>query len=478
MNFRVMPSDPIPAQSQNDQDIDRFESGRAIARARLARLSRSDTSYADVFAQQIVHDLVEGRVRLAGRSIPPINVSSHASVAEGLALRRLGPQTSFAAANGLDPKVADSLAERLERRPDGQLTVAPSYGSRAASVEISENAIAYVRSLIDFVLSGVDNCRLVKARISTFSDRRGLINTVGHDATSHGLRSELHVRVETDTMSATFTWVDWGSSGPPSVDPTAVVRQFQSRADLSAAATIDLPDRAALLLPPGWGGIWMHEAVGHLLEADTVLSSLSRLPELIGSRVSSEQVDVVDDGTLNPARVRGGFDDEGVGTSSTALIECGVVVGLLTDRSTALRSGLPVTGNGRRPHFGLPPRPRMTNLLMRPGKLTREDLLSLASPLIVVDTMRHAWLDANDHQMHLDVEDAMLMRGGEPAGRVGSFIASSDPMHLLRGVKGVASDFAIDLHRGYCLKDGAALPVTVGQPSVLIADVAIRSSSG
>jgi predicted Zn-dependent protease len=76
--------------------------------------------------------------------------------------------------------------------------------------------------------------------------------------------------------------------------------------------------------------------------------------------------------------------------------------------------------------------------------------------------------------MHIDVEDATLMRGGEPAGRVGPIIASADPMHLLRSVTGVAGDFAIDLHRGYCLKDGAALPVTVGQPSVLIADVAIR----
>ncbi|HLE55621.1 MAG TPA: TldD/PmbA family protein [Rhodothermia bacterium] len=469
-----MPSDPIPAQSQVDQDLDRFESAGAIARAQLAKLSRSYTSYADVFAQQIVHDLVEGRVRPSPKSIPPIEISCKASVAEGIAVRRLGDQTSFAAANGFDSEAAGSLVDRLDRMPGAHLTVAPSHGSRAASDEISEDATAYVRSLIDCVLSGVDHCRLVKARISTFSDRRALINTSGHEGMSERLRSELHVRVETDTMSATFTWVDWGSSGPPSVDPTAVVGQFQRRAGLSAPTTVDLPDRAALLLPPGWGGIWMHEAVGHLLEADTVPSSLSPVPELVGSRVSSEQVDVVDDGTLNPARVAGDFDDEGVGTSATALIERGVIVGLLTDRSTAVRSGLPLTGNGRRSHFGLPPRPRMTNLVMRPGQLTREDLLSLASPLIIVDTMRRACLDANDHQMHLDIEDGMLVRGGEPAGRVGPIIASADPMHLLRGVKGVANDFAIDLHRGYCLKDGAALPVTVGQPSVLIADVAIR----
>ncbi|HEX9658838.1 MAG TPA: TldD/PmbA family protein [Rhodothermales bacterium] len=471
-----MPSDPIPIPSNDDQDIGRFESGRAVARDRFIKLTRQAASYGDAFAQQIVHDLVEGRVRPSPKSIPPIAISCKASVAEGIAVRRLGDQTSFAAANGFDSEAARSLVEHLDRMPGTQLTVAPSHGSRAASDEISEGGIAYLRSLIDCILSGVDHCRLVKARISTFSDRRSLINTVGHDATSHSLRSELQVRVETDTMVATFTWVDWGSPGPPSVDPTAVVRQFQRRFDLSALPTVDIPDRAALLLPPGWGGIWMHEAVGHLLEADTALTAPARMPELVGSRVSSEEVNILDDGTLDPARVAGGFDDEGVATSSTALIEHGVVVGLLTDRSTALRSGFPVTGNGRRPHFGLPPKPRMTNLLMRPGKLSREDLLSPAGPLIVVDTMRHAWLDANDYQMHLDIEDAMLMLSGEPAGRVGHIIASADPMQLLRSVGGVASDFAIDLHRGYCLKDGAAVPVTVGQPSVLISDVAVRPS--
>ncbi|MFP3944772.1 MAG: TldD/PmbA family protein, partial [Alphaproteobacteria bacterium] len=130
-----------------------------------------------------------------------------------------------------------------------------------------------------------------------------------------------------------------------------------------------------VVLGAGWPGILLHEAVGHGLEGDFNRKKTSAFAGLMGQRVASPGVTVVDDGTLADRRGSLTVDDEGTPTSRTVLIEDGILTGFLQDRMNARLMGVKPTGNGRRESYAHAPMPRMTNTYMLDGQHDPEEIL-------------------------------------------------------------------------------------------------------
>src|SRR5258706_12488439 len=86
-----------------------------------------------------------------------------------------------------------------------------------------------------------------------------------------------------------------------------------------------------VVLGPGWPGILLHEAIGHGLEGDFNRKQTSAFAGLLGQRVASKGVTVVDDGTIPDRRGSLTIDDEGTPSQATTLIEDGVLVGFMQD---------------------------------------------------------------------------------------------------------------------------------------------------
>ncbi|MGA7306773.1 MAG: TldD/PmbA family protein [Rhodothermales bacterium] len=463
-----MASDPNRDRSEEDSHLGRFLSAGDVAASLLPAIAEPDDHYSDAFTQQIVRYSVEGLTTFkAGRQLP-MNLRSKGLLTEGVAFHYLGDRVAFAAANGLTPDLISATARDVETASDLVQTIVPEHTTLPVPPEVGSGLTALVHETADATLSLLEQCRHLRVRIATFDRRSAVANTRSHRGVSVSRRTELHVELQTAAGVVKGTWVDWDEPDQPSFSADEIAMELNQRAARLTLVTDDGPKTAAVLLPPGWGGTWMHEAVGHLLEADTATSDRSALHDRYGNRVTIDAVTIVDDGTLRPSRFVRESDDEGVATTSTTLIDGGIVVGLLTDRVTAAKTGLPLTGNGRRAHFGLPPRPRMTNLLLRPGASNRADMISSCDELVLLDRVGHAWLNAQDGKLYMEIEEASLFRQGRFVRPLGGMVASADPLQLLSDVVGVGTDFAVDLNRGYCLKDGASLPVTIGQPSVLV----------
>ena len=90
-----------------------------------------------------------------------------------------------------------------------------------------------------------------------------------------------------------------------------------------------------VVLGPGWPGILLHEAIGHGLEGDFNRKQTSAFAGLIGQRIGTKGVTVVDDGTILNRRGSLTVDDEGTPSQRTVLIEDGVLVGFMQDRLNA-----------------------------------------------------------------------------------------------------------------------------------------------
>src|SRR5260370_15750171 len=133
-----------------------------------------------------------------------------------------------------------------------------------------------------------------------------------------------------------------------------------------------------VVLGPGWPGVMLHEAIGHGLEGDSTGKKTSDFSGLLGQRVASPGVTIVDDGTLKDRRGSLTVDDEGTPSAYNVLIEDGILRGYMQDRLNARLMGLKPTGNGRRQGFAPAPMPRMTNTYMLAGDRAPPALMASA----------------------------------------------------------------------------------------------------
>ena len=120
----------------------------------------------------------------------------------------------------------------------------------------------------------------------------------------------------------------------------------------------------------------MHEAIGHGLEGDFNRKKSSAFSNLLGKKVASPGVTVVDDGTIPSRRGSLNVDDEGTKSKKTILIDDGILVGYMQDKLNARLMKHKLTGNARRESYAHCPMPRMTNTYMLDGKFKKEEILS------------------------------------------------------------------------------------------------------
>jgi PmbA protein len=128
---------------------------------------------------------------------------------------------------------------------------------------------------------------------------------------------------------------------------------FQLAKDSMNAKSLETRKRRIILRPM---------AVAELLEytlipsfsADNIQRGRSKLKGLIGKTVFGG-VNIVDDATISDGLMSEKFDDEGVMTQKTNLVDDGVLKGFLYDVYTANKDGRESTGNGARAgHTSLP----------------------------------------------------------------------------------------------------------------------------
>ncbi len=123
-------------------------------------------------------------------------------------------------------------------------------------------------------------------------------------------------------------------------------------------------------------GVFVHEAFGHLSESDFVYEN-PRMQEImvLGNRFGSDDLNIMDDGSLAGGLGTHKYDYEGVPTRRNYLIKNGILVGRLHSRETAGKMNEPLSGNARAVEFHHPPIVRMTNTFIDNGKATFADMI-------------------------------------------------------------------------------------------------------
>ncbi len=223
-----------------------------------------------------------------------------------------------------------------------------------------------------------------------------------------------------------------------------------------------------VVLGPGWPGVLLHEAIGHGLEGDFNRKKTSAFAGLMGQRVASPGVTVVDDGTLADLRGSLTIDDEGTPTEYTTLIEDGILKGYMQDRLNARLMRMQPTGNGRRQSYAHHPIPRMTNTYMLAGDKDPAEVIAAAKTGIYAVNFGGGQVDITNGKFVFSCTEAYRIENGKLGAPVkGATLVGNGPDVLTR-VKLIGNDTKLDTGVGTCGKDGQGVPVGVGQPTMLI----------
>ncbi len=208
---------------------------------------------------------------------------------------------------------------------------------------------------------------------------------------------------------------------------------------------------ATVILNPELVGLISHEAIGHTVEADFVLSG-SVAQGKIGQRVASELVTMVDHGNASPhAAGWTPVDDEGTPSQRTEVIKDGILKEYLCDRETASLLGMTPKGNARAYEYSDPPIIRMTNTFIEPGDHRLEELIEETRDGYYLQGAMGGQADANA-EFTFGVEKAWRVVNGELTELLRGVSISGSGFEVLKSVDAVTDDFEFQMGSGYCGK--------------------------
>lgn len=227
-----------------------------------------------------------------------------------------------------------------------------------------------------------------------------------------------------------------------------------------------------VVIDPILSGLFVHEAFGHLSEADMAYENPDLLEVMtIGRRFGPKELQIFDGAAPEGHRGSYHYDDEGTPATTTQLIKDGVLVGRLHSRETAGKLNETATGNARCLNYHYPPLVRMTNTWIEPGKTPVKDLFTD----IKEGVYARNWLGGmtNGEMFTFSAGEAWMIRNGEIAEPVRDVTLSGNVFTTLADIEAIGNDFYWD-ESGGCGKGGqSGLPVGCGGPSLRIKNVIV-----
>lgn len=230
--------------------------------------------------------------------------------------------------------------------------------------------------------------------------------------------------------------------------------------------------KSPVVLGPNVVGVFVHEAFGHLAEADLALSG-GLLASNLGKKLGSDLVTFYDDGTLEGSFGAFKYDDEGIPSQKTLLIKDGVVTGLMHNRDTAQKFNTEPTGNARAEDFRVEPIIRMRCTYMAPRDQTFEELLEGIKSGYYFKSFRGGQASL-DGTFQVGIQEGYEIKNGEVGAPVRNASISGNTLETLHKVDAVGKDFALD--PGRCGKGQTAF-ICDGGPHIRVSEVVVGGSA-
>jgi TldD protein len=193
---------------------------------------------------------------------------------------------------------------------------------------------------------------------------------------------------------------------------------------------------------------------------------------VLGKRLGSDVVNIIDDGSIPGLRGSYRYDDEGVRARKNYLIRDGVLVGRLHSRETAAKMGEAPTGNARAIGYQYQPIVRMSNTYIAKGRASFDEMIGdVKLGLYAMDMV------GGQTAMEMFTFSAAygyMIRDGKLGELVRDVVLTGNVFETMMHIDMVGDTLEFPSGGGGCGKGGQSpLAVGLGGPHVRIQDVVV-----
>ncbi|MFW9818051.1 MAG: TldD/PmbA family protein [Candidatus Thorarchaeota archaeon] len=233
-------------------------------------------------------------------------------------------------------------------------------------------------------------------------------------------------------------------------------------------------------------GTIIHEAFGHACEADLVLNNESILKGMIGNKVASEQVTIVDNPSMGqanrfnlPYELFGSYfvDDEGIPSQKTVIIENGILKNYLHNLETSSRMGVLPNGHGRASVSSERPQVRMGFTYLEPKNWSLEDIIEETRVGILCEDFQYGYTDPTTGNFQFKCRFSYKIENGEKKEIMRDVSLSGMILEVLNKISAIGNEKTFNYSVGICGKGGQRLRVCDGAPYIRMEDITVGGLS-
>ncbi len=229
-------------------------------------------------------------------------------------------------------------------------------------------------------------------------------------------------------------------------------------------------------------GTIIHEAFGHSCEADLVLNNESILAGMIGKKVASEKVTIIDNPSMGQAKrfnlpyeLFGSYfvDDEGIPSQKTIIIENGILKNYLHNLETSSRMNVPPNGHGRASVSSERPQVRMGFTYIEPKDWSLKEIIEDTKDGILCEDFQYGYTDPTTGNFQFKCRISFKIKDGERKEIMRDVSLSGMILEVLNKISAIGNEKTFNYSVGMCGKGGQHVRVCDGAPYVRIDDITV-----
>ncbi len=236
------------------------------------------------------------------------------------------------------------------------------------------------------------------------------------------------------------------------IDKNKIQRSAQEIA-LKASQLIDAKpakeEKTTVVMNPDFVSLLTHEILGYPSEADRVLGKEMTWTGgtwwkgKIGEKIGSEELNVFDDPTIKESLGWYYFDDEGVETKKTTLVENGILKNHMQNRETAKIFNTSPTGNMRAANYRFIPLIRMACTCIGKGDWNVEEMIKEVKNGYLISNMKIPSIDMKRCNWSISCQYAQRIENGEITDLLRDVIVMGITPEFFKSINACGNDFTV-----------------------------------
>jgi hypothetical protein len=226
------------------------------------------------------------------------------------------------------------------------------------------------------------------------------------------------------------------------------------------------PTKASIILPAGTGGIFVHEAIGHCLEADQYFKKDAVLNGYLGKTITNNKAITISDSCCSTDMIKYKVSDDGSIPRSLTLVKDGCLENIMTDAYSSSIYGIADSGNGRSANYYSFPIPRMRNTYIHNGTDKVEDIIKSTKYGLIPIDIQGGNVTVETGNFVFNISHALIIQSGEIVGISKPFLFSGNIINAIDSIERIGND--LKFCRDVCGKRGQLIDVAYGTPTILL----------